>query len=385
MINCGRAVGPAGVVFPVIVFLLGTFFITNLFLAMLVDSFLEGEDETKPAEVQPGAEEISKAESGRDKAYVRNTEMRVPIHDEDASDSDGTHIHTNADLSDGKIVSKKLVANSSTALYLIGSQTLNHEFFEVGITILVCVSCVSLALDNPLNDPSSVLSSRLYYIDLVITIIFTAEMLLKILVFGAFQKRGSAEAYFRDGLFLTHLPSFVNGLYYCSDHMSCLLKCTALPGWDVLDFIVVVVSLLSTFSTRGMNIGMFRALRALRPLKIIQRIPGLRVIVHSLALALPSVAEVGVIVLMVFFIFGIFFTNYFYGQLRSHLSTVTTTYSSSDVSCLNLGRASSPSISALRDMPRRRIFSCSPYRGRSIPPNRDLGLRQITTIQVRRM
>ena len=210
-------------------------------------------------------------------------------------------------------------------------------------------------------------------------------MLLKILVFGAFQKRGSAEAYFRDGLFLTHLPSFVNGLYYCSDHMSCLLKCTALPGWDVLDFIVVVVSLLSTFSTRGMNIGMFRALRALRPLKIIQRIPGLRVIVHSLALALPSVAEVGVIVLMVFFIFGIFFTNYFYGQLRSHLSTVTTTYSSSDVSCLNLGRASSTSISALRDMPRRRIFSCSPYRGRSIPPNRDLGLRQITTIQVRRM
>ena len=228
MINCGRAVGPAGVVFPVIVFLLGTFFITNLFLAMLVDSFLEGEDETKPAEVQPGAEEISKAESGRDKAYVRNTEMRVPIHDEDASDSDGTHIHTNADLSDGKIVSKKLVANSSTALYLIGSQTLNHEFFEVGITILVCVSCVSLALDNPLNDPSSVLSSRLYYIDLVITIIFTAEMLLKILVFGAFQKRGSAEAYFRDGLFLTRLPSFAYGLYYCSDHVK--LYCTSRLG-----------------------------------------------------------------------------------------------------------------------------------------------------------
>jgi len=79
---------------------------------------------------------------------------------------------------------------------------------------------------------------------------------------------------------------------------------------------VVVVSLLSTFTDRGAKIGVFRALRALRPLKIIQRIPGLRVIVHSLVLAMPSVAEVGVIVLMVFFVFGIFFTNYFYGQLR---------------------------------------------------------------------
>lgn len=84
-----------------------------------------------------------------------------------------------------------------------------------------------------------------------------------------------------------------------------------------MDFVVVVVSLLSTFSENGKSIGIFRALRSLRPLKIIQRIPGLRVIVQSLILALPSVAEVSVIVLMVYFIFGIFYTNYFYGQLRS--------------------------------------------------------------------
>ena len=40
MFNCGRALGPWGVVHPTVCFLLGTFFVTNLFLAMLVDSFL---------------------------------------------------------------------------------------------------------------------------------------------------------------------------------------------------------------------------------------------------------------------------------------------------------------------------------------------------------
>ena len=42
MFNGGRALGPWGVMHPTVCFLLGTFFVTNLFLAMLVDSFLHG-------------------------------------------------------------------------------------------------------------------------------------------------------------------------------------------------------------------------------------------------------------------------------------------------------------------------------------------------------
>eukprot|EP01036_Dinobryon_divergens_P025037 gene25037-33549_t len=279
MFDCGRAIGPAGVILPVVVFVLGTFFITNLFLAMLVNNFLEGDDDAQPPEVQPSIVEEA----------FGNAEVRIPINDgaiRIGDDSDGTHNLDSDEISNGKSIAAKLLTSSSKTAQHIGSQILNHDLFEVGITILVCVSCISLALDSPLNDPNSLLDKRLYYIDLVVTVIFTVEMLLKIIVFGAFQKRTESEAYFRN-------------------------------GWDNLDFFVVVVSLLSTFSSDGKSIGVLRALRSLRPLKIIQRIPGLRVIVQSLILALPSVAEVSVIVFMVYFIFAIFYTNYFYGQLRA--------------------------------------------------------------------
>lgn len=309
MFDCGRAIGPAGVILPVVVFVLGTFFITNLFLAMLVNNFLEGDDDAQPPEVQPSIVEEA----------FGNAEVRIPINDgaiRIGDDSDGTHNLDSDELSNGKSIAAKLLTSSSKTAQHIGSQILNHDLFEVGITILVCVSCISLALDSPLNDPNSLLDKRLYYIDLVVTVIFTVEMLLKIIVFGAFQKRTESEAYFRNG--------WKYSFFLCTFSMLFLLSLlyNGVLGWDNLDFFVVVVSLLSTFSSDGKSIGVLRALRSLRPLKIIQRIPGLRVIVQSLILALPSVAEVSVIVFMVYFIFAIFYTNYFYGQLRSCYSPV---------------------------------------------------------------
>lgn len=93
----------------------------------------------------------------------------------------------------------------------------------------------------------------------------------------------------------------------------------SLAGWNRLDFVVVLVSVLSigAATSGAKTIGKFRALRSLRPLKVVQRIPGLRIICQSLVLAMPTVAEVSVIILLVYFVFGIFFTNFLYGQLRA--------------------------------------------------------------------
>jgi hypothetical protein len=136
-----------------------------------------------------------------DKAFA-NAEVRIPINDgtiQIGDDSDGTHNLENDEPSNGKSIAAKMFTSSSKTAQHIGSQILNHDLFEFGITILVCVWCISLALDSPLNDPNSLLDKRLYYIDLVVTVIFTVEMLLKIIVFGAFQKRTDSVAYFRNG------------------------------------------------------------------------------------------------------------------------------------------------------------------------------------------
>ena len=82
---------------------------------------------------------------------------------------------------------------------VICARVLSSEAFELGITFMVCISCVSLALDNPLNDPNSNVVFWLYYVDLVVTIVFALEFAMKVLVFGAVHKRTEHNAYFRDG------------------------------------------------------------------------------------------------------------------------------------------------------------------------------------------
>ena len=79
------------------------------------------------------------------------------------------------------------------------AKILSSEAFEWGITALVCISCISMALDNPLNDPNSSLVTWLYYIDLVVTVVFSLEFAMKVLVFGAVHKRTEHSAYFLDG------------------------------------------------------------------------------------------------------------------------------------------------------------------------------------------
>ena len=50
--------------------------------------------------------------------------------------------------------------------------------------ILIIISSVDLALDNPLYDPNGLLKAIIYYADIVLTGIFVLEVLLKILAFG---------------------------------------------------------------------------------------------------------------------------------------------------------------------------------------------------------
>ena len=260
MFNCGRAVGPVGIVLPVIVFLLGTFFITNLFSAIIVNNFLEGDDETKPSKENPVA--IEKSEN-------TNVEVRIPIKDatvRNGDESHDTHNLESEDLSEGKS-RLNLLSSSSKVAHDISSHILNHELFEVSITVIVCVSCVSLALDKPLNDPNSLLVERIYYVDLIVTIIFTVEMLFKVLVFGAFQKRGISDAYFRNAwsyffsLYLSRIFLSHRFFVYCTTRMgqlglqsgSGILTVYLLRGMKKHWHIISDPSVLKTFETYTKN------------------------------------------------------------------------------------------------------------------------------------
>lgn len=65
--------------------------------------------------------------------------------------------------------------------------TTPNKWFDNVILLLIFTSSVMLALDNPLNDPNSTESKVYGYIDYVHTVLFTFEMLIKIIGLGFFS------------------------------------------------------------------------------------------------------------------------------------------------------------------------------------------------------
>jgi len=75
-------------------------------------------------------------------------------------------------------------------LYLLGPKSkfrkvvfklINHRVFEGSIIIMILISSILLALDDPLVNSAN---STISLIDLIITIVFIVEALLKIIALG---------------------------------------------------------------------------------------------------------------------------------------------------------------------------------------------------------
>jgi hypothetical protein len=80
--------------------------------------------------------------------------------------------------------------------------------------------------------------------------------------------------------------------------------------WNRLDFIIVLFSIITWILTNFNNIDLsfakgFRALRALRPLRMVSKHEGIKTVVNAILFALPSLLNVMVIILMVLLIFAI--------------------------------------------------------------------------------
>ena len=151
---------------------------------------------------------------------------------------------------------------------------------------MIGFSTILLTLENPLDDPDGKKNSTLAKIDIVISTIFTIELLLKVAVYG----------------FIINGPeSYI------------------LNPWNIMDFIIVCFSLISIiFSEVDLGIiKVLRMLRVLRPLRMISRNPGLRIAVQSLINAIPDIGNVLVVSLLFLLLFAILGTNFYKGTFFS--------------------------------------------------------------------
>lgn len=161
-----------------------------------------------------------------------------------------------------------------------------HPKFDTIILVLIVISSIALAIDNPLYDPDSSLVEGLAYLDALLTILFTIEMGLKIVALGFCMHKGS---YLRN-------------------------------SWNRLDFIIVISSLLMLIAQKNPAFKALRSLRALRtfrPLRMISRQPGLKLVVNALFESIPAVVNVAFVCVLFFLIFSIVGVNYFKGTFNA--------------------------------------------------------------------
>lgn len=92
-------------------------------------------------------------------------------------------------------------------------------------------------------------------------------------------------------------------------------------NFNMLDFFIIMSAYLSMMQSDkgkegGIQLSSLRAFRVLKPLRAVNNIPGLRLIMSSILSALPLLKDTIVVLMFFFLIFAIGGVNLFSGMLR---------------------------------------------------------------------
>eukprot|EP01083_Nonionella_stella_P162263 532512_1 len=184
------------------------------------------------------------------------------------------------------------------AWYLFGTESkirrlaasiVYHPFFDNGILVLIILSSLIMALQHPGIDPRSVEGMVMDIAQIIIAVLFTLEALLRSLTLG----------------FTMHHKSYLR------------------DPWNRLDFFIVVITLLDYLFTAILgdtDIGFVRSLRllrALRPLRFVNRSIHMRVAVSALFKSVVAVGNLILMCLVIWLVFGILGVSMFSGMFYS--------------------------------------------------------------------
>ncbi|XP_060754243.1 voltage-dependent T-type calcium channel subunit alpha-1H [Neoarius graeffei] len=167
-------------------------------------------------------------------------------------------------------------------------KVITHKLFDHIVLVFIFLNCITIALERPDIQPHSMERVFLSVSNYIFTIIFVAEMTVKVVAMGLYIGPGS------------YLQS----------------------SWNVLDGLLVFVSivdiLVSLASSGGNRIlgilRVLRLLRTLRPLRVISRAPGLKLVVETLITSLRPIGNIVLICCAFFIVFGILGVQLFKGK-----------------------------------------------------------------------
>ncbi|XP_035387099.1 voltage-dependent P/Q-type calcium channel subunit alpha-1A isoform X9 [Electrophorus electricus] len=155
--------------------------------------------------------------------------------------------------------------------------------FEYMILATIIANCIVLALEQHLPDNDKTpMSERLDDTEPYFIGIFCFESGIKILALG----------------FAFHKGSYLRN------------------GWNVMDFVVVLTGILSTVGS-DFDLRTLRAVRVLRPLKLVSGIPSLQVVLKSIMKAMIPLLQIGLLLFFAILMFAIIGLEFYIGKFHT--------------------------------------------------------------------
>ncbi|XP_003466901.1 voltage-dependent T-type calcium channel subunit alpha-1G isoform X24 [Cavia porcellus] len=164
-------------------------------------------------------------------------------------------------------------------------RTVCNPWFERISMLVILLNCVTLGMFQPCEDIAcdSQRCRILQAFDDFIFAFFAVEMVVKMVALGIFGK-----------------------------------KCYLGDTWNRLDFFIVIAGMLEySLDLQNVSFSAVRTVRVLRPLRAINRVPSMRILVTLLLDTLPMLGNVLLLCFFVFFIFGIVGVQLWAGLLRN--------------------------------------------------------------------
>uniref|UniRef100_A0AAQ4Q6J4 Sodium channel protein n=1 Tax=Gasterosteus aculeatus aculeatus TaxID=481459 RepID=A0AAQ4Q6J4_GASAC len=150
---------------------------------------------------------------------------------------------------------------------------ITKQAFDIVIMVLICLNMVTMMVET--DDQTKEMDNTLYRINLVFIVLFTGECMLKMIS-------------------LRH--------YYFT------------IGWNIFDFVVVILSIVGMFLSEVIekyfvSPTLFRVIRLARIgriLRLIKGAKGIRTLLFALMMSLPALFNIGLLLFLVMFIYAIF-------------------------------------------------------------------------------
>ncbi|XP_056101961.1 sodium channel protein type 4 subunit alpha A [Rhinichthys klamathensis goyatoka] len=167
---------------------------------------------------------------------------------------------------------------------------ISKQFFDIFIMVLICLNMVTMMIET--DDQSTEKEDILYLINLVFIIIFSGECVLKM---------------------------FALRQYFFT------------IGWNVFDFVVVILSvaglmLSDIIEKYFVSPTLFRVIRLARigrVLRLIRGAKGIRTLLFALMMSLPALFNIGLLLFLIMFIFSIFgMSNFAYVKKQAGIDDI---------------------------------------------------------------